>query len=254
MTKFFRVMCCVLAGVLMISAANVARAQEATFTEAQKAELQTMMKDFLMNNGQTIIESVQKHQEQMMADANKEADDKIAARLPELTAKDLPSTGNPNGDVTVVEFFDYRCGYCHKAANDLVELLKTETNTRFVFLDLPVLGPASLEAAKWSKAAHKQGKFFEYHLALMQNNGDSSEQNFMEIGKTLGLDVEKLKADAGSADVMKSIDRSRELASELAFNGTPGFIINGKPYRGYIGLEGMKQAIAEARSAGAKTP
>jgi protein-disulfide isomerase len=248
-SRSFRLICAglMMAGGLCVVLSS-AQAQSA-FTDAQKTELQSLMKEYLLGNGGVIIESVEKHQMQLMQDANKDADAKIAGRLAELTAKDLPSAGNPDGDVTIVEFFDYKCGYCHKAATDIVQLLEQDKNLRFVFKELPVLGEASVLAAQWSEASHKQGKFFEYHMALMQNTSGFSEEAFIEIGKTLGLDTAKLKADAESDEIKNSIAKSREIAAELAFNGTPGFIINGKPYRGYIGMEGMQQAIAEARAA-----
>jgi len=217
------------------------------FTDAQKAEIQGMIKDYVDQNPDLIIKALQTYQVKQQADLEKAAEGKVVENKEALTGRDQPSTGNPNGDVTITEFFDYNCGYCKKALPDIETTLANDKNVRFVFKEFPVLGPTSVTAAQWSLAAAKQGKYFEFHKTLMHNNEPRSEETLRKVAKEVGMDVDKAKEYAQSDEAKKIIEENRNLASELQIQGTPGFVINGKLFRGYIGPEGMKEAITDAR-------
>ena len=226
---------------------------KSAFTDAQKAELKNIIAQYVRDNPDAIIQSLQAGQRKEQEEARKATQQKISSMDPELLkGKDLPSAGNPNGDVTVTEFFDYNCGYCKKAMDDVQHVLQSDKNVRFVFRELPILGPTSGTAAQWSLAAAKQGKYYEFHTKLMHNNEPRSPEVLEKVAKDAGMDVEKAKADADSQEIKDQVDKSRDLAMSLGISGTPGFVINGKLYPGYLGPDGLEKAVAEARDAGKK--
>lgn len=223
-------------------------AHAAALTDEQKAEVKTVIKEYLKENPGIVMETLELYRNQQEQKMTADAEEIIKQNIDKLTAKELPSVGNQNGDVTVIEFFDYNCGYCKRALEDIQKVLESDKNVRFVFKELPILGPTSEVAARWAEAAHRQGKYFEYHSAVMHNTVPISDESLLEIGKKLGLDTEKLKKDAESEDVKQSVSDSRNLAMQMQIQGTPGFIINGKLFRGYLGPDGLVKAIAEARA------
>lgn len=244
-TKFF-----LISSVCLIALHGHANAEDAAasgFNAAQKAEIEGIVKDYLKAHPEVIIEGLQSFQQKQEETARASAEENIEKNKEALFSKNLPFAGNPDGDVTVVEFFDYNCGYCKQAHKDLDALLAEDKNVRIVFKELPVLGPSSEIAARWSHAAFKQGKFYEFHSALMSGSGGINEESLSKIAKDLGLDVEKLKTDAESEETKTVVRDSRDLAMQLQIQGTPGFVVGNKLYRGYIGADGMKNAIAEAR-------
>ncbi len=237
-----------LSTVAVFAFAPIAQAAD-TFTDAQKQEIQSVFKDYLKEHPELVFEAFQAYQQKQQDIAAADTESVIKEKLPELTAKGLPSVGNQDGDVTVIEFFDYNCGYCKRALEDINTVLKDDKNVRFIFREYPILGPSSEVAARWAEAAHKQGKYFEYHQAVMHNQGPLTEESLEKLGKDVGLDTAKLKADAESDAVKTSVVDSRNLGLSMRVQGTPGFIVNGKFYGGYLGPEGLKKAIEEARKA-----
>jgi protein-disulfide isomerase len=158
-----------------------------------------------------------------------------------------PTAGNPDGDVTVVEFFDYNCGYCKRALSDIMTIIGEDPNVRVVFIELPILGPGSTEAAKWAKASMAQGRYLEYHVALMEHRGRLNEAQLEMIAKKVGLDVDKLKEDKEADYVANQLDENIAMARTLGITGTPAFVIGEDLARGYVGLEALKQGIAQKR-------
>jgi protein-disulfide isomerase len=224
------------------------QAAAAEFTDAQKQEIKKVIQDYLKEDPGIVMEALQMHRDQQEQKMTANAEEIIKQNMDKLTSKESPSVGNPKGDVTVIEFFDYNCGYCKRALEDIQNVLKTDKNVNFVFKELPILGPTSEVAARWAEAAHRQGKYFEYHAAVMHNSEPISEESLEKVGEDIGLDVEKLRKDAQSDEVRQSVLESRNLAMQIQIQGTPGFIINGKLYRGYLGPDGLVKAIEEARS------
>lgn len=231
---------------LFISGFSSASAAEA-FTDEQKAEIKQVIKQYLKEEPVAVFEAMQRFQQQQEEDMTKLAESRIAENKEALTSKDLPSAGNPDGDVTIIEFYDYNCGFCKRAMDDVTKAIENDNKIRVVFHELAILGPPSEIAARWSVAAHKQGKFLPFHIALMHNTGSLDEAALTKTATNVGLDVEKLKADASSKEVKDAVAKSRDLAMTLQIHGTPGFIINDTLYRGYLGAEGLANAIAEAR-------
>lgn len=163
-------------------------------------------------------------------------------------ADGLPVMGNPEGDVTVVEFFDYRCPYCKQALDELRRLVASDKNVRLVFREFPILGPQSLLASRAAIAAREQGKYVEMHIALMEHKGDFGEAAVMEIAKAQGLDLDRLRADMEKPEVMAIIKRSLALAGKLGIEATPTLIIGDEVHPGYLDAAGLKELLARARS------
>jgi protein-disulfide isomerase len=164
------------------------------FTAEQKTEIQKIVAEYLRDNPQAIIDSVNGMRAKEEKEMQEKAEANIGKFLPMLTAADAPSIGNPKGDVTVVEFFDYHCGYCKRALPDVNALIQDDKNVRVVFHEMPILSADSQTAALWALAAHKQGKYFEFHSKLMTTQGTLNEAALTKIGTDLGLDMDKLKA------------------------------------------------------------
>ncbi len=233
--------------ILMMFFIPTANAQE--FTDAQKNQIQKMFEEYLLENGSTVIESVEKYQNEQEAQSRKLSEVKAKEFLKSLDGgKDLPMTGNKDGDITLVEFFDYNCGYCGRALEEIVTVLENDKNLKVIFLDMPILSPDSLETSKWSLAAHQQGKYFEFHQAIFDHKGQKNEKVFEKLAKDLGLDVEKLKKDKNSPDIEATLKNNVAKAQEMNIRGTPGFIINGQIFPGYMQAERITEILKEARA------
>jgi protein-disulfide isomerase len=234
---------------LMGTALIIPAAAHAEMSAEQKLEIEGLVREYILQHGEILIESVNNYQAKQEAEANKESEKK-AKDLVESFKKDdktLAMAGNPDGDVTVVEFFDFNCGYCKKAFEEVQSLLKDDKNVRIVFYDMPILGPNSLEMAKWALAAKKQGKYFDMHKALIQHQGDADEKTLKKLAKDAGLDAEQLAKDKDDPSIEAELKKHIETAQSLGIQGTPGFIIGDKIYRGYVPYSVMQDSIKEAR-------
>jgi len=239
-----------MAGVSLfvtLSPATSSADTKSSFTAEQKTELEGLFNQYINDNPELIMESVRQHQMDQENKAAQSAQESLKDYQKGFSNKDLPMMGNPDGDVTVVELFDYNCGYCKKAFNDLVKLVEEDKNVRIVLQDLPILSPSSRKMAELSLAAQKQGKYFEMHKALMEHRGSQSEEAFMKLAEDIGLDIEQFKKDVVSEEVKKQVSDIKQMAQALGVRGTPGFIIGDKIYPGYIGDKGLRDAIKQAR-------
>ena len=161
-----------------------------------------------------------------------------------------PVSGNPKGDVTLVEFFDYQCGYCKRALKPVKELLATDRQLRIVWKEFPILGPASRFAARAAMAARKQGRYLEFHLAVMGSQGRLTEAGVMGIARSIGLDADRLRTDMEDPAIDKYLDETARLARALGIGGTPAFVIGDALVPGAVDGARLKQLIAKARSGG----
>jgi protein-disulfide isomerase len=201
-----------------------------SLTAEQQAAVRVMIRDTLIENPEILLEA-QRAFESKQARAQNE---KVAQAFTTLKREhaDL-SFGPSNAKITVIEFFDYKCAYCH-AANDWVwNLMETRNDVRVIFKELPILSENSHGAAKAAIAAHKQGKYKEFHRALMTARGDLGMDQVMQIASTVGLDVAKLRTDMANPKIEEHVAGMRAQATQLGINGTPGFVINGKLVSGF---------------------
>jgi protein-disulfide isomerase len=158
--------------------------------------------------------------------------------------------GNPKGDVTLVEFFDYNCGWCKKGFPEVVDLIGQDKNLRVVLKEFPIFGGDSDYAAKAALAANKQGKYWELHTALFSHEGKVTKEFVDEAARELGLDLAKLKADMESPEVAQVIADNQALAQSLAINGTPAFIIDTHVTPGYLPAPELLASIQQVRESG----
>jgi protein-disulfide isomerase len=208
----------------------------------QQAAVRAMIRDTLIANPEILVEASKAYEAKQARVVN----ERVAQSFVELKRDhaDL-SFGPANAKITVIEFFDYKCGYCH-AANDWVwNLMETRNDVRVIFKELPILSENSHGAAKAAIAAHKQGKYKDFHRALMTARGDLGMDQVMQIATTVGLDVERLRKDMADAKVEEHIAGIRQQATQLGINGTPGFVINGKLVTGFS-KEQLEAAIGTA--------
>ena len=215
---------------------------------ADKGEIKALVQEVLSENPQLIIQALEKYreeQQQALVKKQRGIIGEIHKRI-EKTEKNL-EYGNPQGDVTIVEFFDYQCGYCKRAFEDLIQAVDKDGNVRLIFLEFPILGPGSKTGSEGALAAHKQGKYFAYHRALMEHKGRVSEGVVLKIAKDLGLDLDQFKQDMASEATQKELEANLQLATDLSITGTPAFIIGDAIVPGAIDTETFTQLINEAR-------
>ena len=161
-----------------------------------------------------------------------------------------PVLGPEDGDVTLVEFFDYRCGFCKRVLGDVMALAAGDSRLRIVFKEFPILGELSVVAARASLAADRQGKWSEFHVALMSAPGALDEDRIMDTAAGLGLDMAQLRADMESEAVTAIIERNRALAGTLGINGTPAFLVKNAIQPGAASRDALAEMVAGAREAG----
>jgi len=208
-------------------------AKMAAFTPDQKQQIEKIIKDYLITNPEIFIE-VQTALEEKM---EKEQAEKLKVAIAENAAEiyrepDAAVAGNPDGDITVVEFFDYNCGYCKRGLGDIVKLVESDPNVRVVFKELPILSKGSEEAARVALAAKRQGKYWEVHRALLQARGHMNEAAALRLAEKEGVDMEQLKADMASPEVAAEVAKSEELAKKMGVNGTPHFLVGDRAIPG----------------------
>jgi len=159
--------------------------------------------------------------------------------------------GNPNGNVTFVEFFDYNCGYCKRAMDDMLTLLKDDPKLKVVLKEFPVLGPGSVEAAQVAVAVHMQDKtgkkYLEFHQKLLGGRGEANKARALAVAKDIGLDMARLDKDLASPEVKAALQESFKLAEALGLNGTPSYVIGDNVVVGAVGLEALKEKVNTSR-------
>jgi protein-disulfide isomerase len=155
--------------------------------------------------------------------------------------------GNPQGKVTMVEFFDYNCGYCKRALPDMIDLLKTDPDLKFVLKEFPVLGEGSVDAAHVAVAARMQDstgkKYIEFHQKLLGGRGPADKARALAVAKEVGFDMPRIEKDMNSDEVKKTIDEDMKLADALGVSGTPTYIVGDEVVVGAVGLDELKQKL-----------
>ena len=230
---------------------------ETPFTPAQRDAIQAIIKDYLVKNPEVLQEAIaelEKRQAETQRVAQQAA---LNESRTVLTSSPYGAVvGNPAGDVTLVEFFDYNCGYCKRALTDLRGLMKADGKLKVVLRDLPVLGPDSVEASRVALAAKQQlsgDKLFEYHARLLESRGKVGGERALALAKEMGLDMGRLQKDMTGPEVKAAVAESEGLAQKLGLTGTPAYVIGDEVISGAIGLEPLKQAVVMTRKCGRAT-
>ena len=251
MTLFSRLAATALVALLLaLPAAAPARAQ--AFNADQRGEIERIIKEYLLKNPellQEVMTELEKRQAMAEAEKHREAVKQHSAAI--FTSPRQVTLGNPQGDVTVVEFFDYNCGYCKRAMTDMMTLMKADPNLKVVLKEFPVLGPGSQDAAKVGVAVRMQDKtgkkYLEYHQKLMTGRGQIDKARALAAAKDVGLDVARIERDLGGEEVRSSIEESFKLAEKLGVNGTPAYVIGNDVVVGAVGVETLREKINNAR-------
>jgi len=218
-----------------------------TLSEEQIKEL---VLETIRENPGIILEAVeildQQRQEQQAAAATS-----VLSQRRDLLENDpnAPVLGNPDGDVTIVEFFDYNCPYCRRAKPYIEALLEQDPNVRLVYREWPILGEGSVFAARAALASREQGLYEEFHWAMMGMQGRAEEASVLRIAADIGLDIDQLKADMNAAEITEHIDTSNRLSQSLGFTGTPSFVIGDALVPGVIETDQMADLVAQVRDA-----
>jgi protein-disulfide isomerase len=217
--------------------------------EMDERRIKELVLEAIRENPGIVLEAVA-ILEQQQAEAADVARADVLARQRDRLERDpnAPVLGNPDGDVTVVEFFDYNCPYCRRAMEPVQGLLDADRNVRLVYREWPILGEGSVFAAKAALAARKQGKYEAFHWALMAMNGKAQEASVLRVATEVGLDVEQLRADMASAEIDEHIQTSMELAQALGFNGTPSFVIGDELAPGLVQQSQLMEMVKAARA------
>lgn len=203
----------------------------------------------ILENPGIIMEAVELLRQQEESAAAEAADEALTTGRAMLEQDpNAPVLGNPDGDVTIVEFFDYNCPYCRRAGEQVQEAMAADPNIRVVYREWPILGDASVIAARAALASRAQDAYPAFHEALMTSQGRLDEARVMDIAAGLGLDTDRLRADMNSPEVDAHIETSMQLASALGFTGTPSFVIGETLAPGLIEADQILEAVEDARA------
>ena len=219
------------------------------FTAEQRKAIETIVRDYLVKHPDVMLEVLEAAKEKIRNDAEAQRTTALSERRREIFEDpNALVVGNPQGDVTLVEFFDYRCPYCKQVAPAIESLLGEDKKLRIVYKEFPVLGPESVTAARAALASRKQGKYEALHRVLMDMKGQINDTAIFNAAKSVGLDVDRLKRDMQAPEIDAMLQANQQLAAALDIHGTPGFVIGDEVVPGAVGIDSLRQMIAAARS------
>jgi len=222
------------------------------FSTDQRQEIEGIVKNYLMAHPevlQEVMDALDKHQKE--ADADKARTTIRDNKATIFNSAHQVVLGNPQGSVTMVEFFDYNCGFCKRAMPDMLDLLKTNSDLKFVLKEFPVLGEGSVEAARVAVAARMQDasgkKYIEFHQKLLGGRGPADKARALAVAKDVGFDMARIEKDMASDEVKTTIDEDMKLADALGVTGTPSYVVGSQLVVGAVGLDTLKEKIDAER-------
>jgi protein-disulfide isomerase len=223
-----------------------------TYSDDQRHEIEGIIKDYLLKHPEVLQEAMaalDKKQQEAEAEKARTTIKENNATL--FNSPHQVVLGNPQGDVTMVEFFDYNCGYCKRALPDMLTLLKSDPNIKFVLKEFPVLGEGSVDAAHVAVAVRMQDpsgkKYIEFHQKLLGSRGPADKARALAVAKEVGFDMARIEKDMASGEVKATIDENMKLADALGVNGTPSYVVGSELVVGAVGLDSLKEKIAATR-------
>ena len=223
---------------------------------ADQVRIEKTVRDYLTKNPEVLVEMTNELDKRQAAEQEAQQKKTISENADAIFRSPMAHVvGNPSGDVSLVEFFDYNCGYCRKAMPDVVKLVKDDGKIRLVLKELPIFGEDSEAAAKLALASNKQGKYFEMHQKLLSEPGRAGKEKALQVAEELGLDVDKLQTDAQDPDIKKALDEAKELANKINLKGTPLYLIGDQAVSGAPDdlFDQLKAKVAEVREKGCAT-
>lgn len=244
--KVLRGFCAVLVWTACLIALPAAAGEHEP--KMDRAAVEQIVRDYLMRNPEIILEAMRElEKRQKVAEAARQRDAIAANRVALLEAPGSPAVGAADADVTIVEFFDYKCTYCKRTLAPLMTVVKGDAKVRVVFKEFPILGEESMIAARAAVASISQGKYLVFHEALMSARGSLSEANVMAIAEDIGLDTGRLKRDMTEPEVDAEIRANYALATKLGIKGTPAFVVGCKLAPGAVTEAALVQLVRTAR-------
>jgi protein-disulfide isomerase len=239
-----------MAALLAFAAPQSMRAAE--FSTPQRGEIESIVREYLIAHPEVLQEAMaelEKRQAAAESEKHKSAVKDNAQAI--FSSPRQVNLGNPNGDVTFVEFFDYNCGYCKRAMTDMLTLMKDDPKLKVVLKEFPVLGPGSVEAAQVAVAVRMQDKtgkkYLDFHQKLLGGRGQADKAHAMAAAKDVGLDMARLEKDMAGPEVKASLEESLKLAEALGLNGTPSYVIGSDVVVGAVGLPALQEKINNNR-------
>ena len=241
-----------LAILLATGAGAPVRAQ--TFAPEQRSEIEKIVREYLISHPEVLQEAMAELDKRQTAE---EAQKHLAAIKDNATtifsSSRQVNLGNPQGDVTFVEFFDYNCGYCKRAMADMLDLLKNDSKLKIVLKEFPVLGEGSVQAAQVAVAVRMQDKsgkkYLDFHQRLLGGRGQADRAHALAAAKDAGFDMTRIEKDSTSPEVKATIEENMKLAEQLGLNGTPSYVVGNAVVVGAVGLDALKQKAKTARCA-----
>jgi protein-disulfide isomerase len=250
MTSSLRTIAAVCAVMLAFWLPQSVRAAE--FSAPQRGEIERIVHDYLVAHPEVLQEAMaelEKRQTAAESEKHKAAIKQHAQAL--FSSPRQVVLGNPQGNVTFVEFFDYNCGYCKRAMDDMLTLMKDDPKLKVVLKEFPVLGPGSVEAAQVAVAVHMQDKtgkkYLEFHQKLLGGRGQANKATAMAVAKDIGMDMSRLEKDMAGPEVRATLQESFRLAEALGMNGTPSYVIGDNVVVGAVGLVALQEKVNTAR-------
>lgn len=244
--------CAVLAlaaGAIAAPRAGVAQEAPPVLNAEQSEAIEALVRQYLLDHPEVIVEALQAYERrQQAAEAERQREALTAEAETLLNDPAAPVLGNPEGDVTLVEFFDYRCPYCKRMTSILAKLIEDDPELRVVMKEFPILSQESIFAARAALAAARQGKYESFHFALMENGGGFTEDEVMAVAESVGLDESQLRADMADPEIEAALRRNHGTAEKIGVSVTPAFIVGDTLLPGAVSLEQLKALIAEARA------
>lgn len=227
------------------------QAQAQALTPDQADAVRKVVREYLMEHPEVIVDAMEALREKMNAQAETDAKKAVIAHKETLyNGKDDPVSGNPKGDVTVVEFFDYNCGYCKLVTEPMTEAVKTDGKVKVVYKEFPILGEDSMTAARVALAAKKQGKYDEVHRAFMKFRGKLDEKAIFRLAGEAGANVDQLKKEMMAPEIDVQIKKNIELAHALNIGSTPTFVVGDRILPGAMEGQVFKQLFDITRKGG----
>jgi len=221
--------------------------------DAQRKEFESVIRDYLINNPEVIQEAIAELQKRQAAAETSQRQQALAALKPQIF--DSPHgvvIGNPQGDVTLVEFFDYNCGYCKKALADMQELIKSDPKLKVVLKEFPVLGPGSVEAAQIAVALRlvAPDKYYAFHEKLLGDRGQANKARAFAAAAEVGVDTAALEKQLSNPEINATLQENLQLADQLGIDGTPSYVVGDAVIIGAVGHDQIRGALDSVRKCG----
>ncbi len=217
-----------------LSFSPMAMAAEQPMSETQKKQIEKIVHDYLVNNPEVLIEASQAIQKKQQDNMRQQARSAIESNAKQLFSGKLTTLGNPKGDVTLVEFFDYQCGHCKKMVPVVDSLIEKDKNLRVIYKEFPIFGESSEVASRAALAAAMQGKYKAFHAALINKKSRLNKKAIFAEAKKLGLNMAKLKKDMQSKEVTDTLAENKKLAEKMMLMGTPAFVVAKTPQGNFV--------------------